>query len=81
MGVGAGLLKDAILRTLQAADIVGIRALLVHANDDVAKGFYKHVDFLPSPSDPLHLFIHLKDVLKIVSSDSQSSSPSQPRSE
>ena len=60
--VGAGLLKDAMLRTLQAADIAGIRALLVHVKDDVAKGFYKHFDFLPSPSDPLHLFILLKDV-------------------
>ena len=66
-GVGAGLLKVAMLRTLQAADIVGIRALLVHVKDDVAKGFYKHVDFLPSPSDPLHHFILLKDVRKIVS--------------
>lgn len=66
-GVEAGLLKDAMLRTLQAADIVGIRALVVHAKDDVAEGFYQHFDFLPSPSDPLHLFLLLKDVRKIVS--------------
>lgn len=66
-GIGAALLKDATLRTLQAADIAGIRALVVHAKDDVAKGFYKDFDFLPSPSDPLHLFILLKDVRKIVS--------------
>jgi len=65
-GVGAGLLKDAMLRTLQAADIVGIRALLVHAKDDHAKLFYQHFDFIPSPSDPLHLLILLKDVRKIV---------------
>jgi GNAT superfamily N-acetyltransferase len=65
-GVGAGLLKDAMLRTLQAADIVGIRALLVHAKDHQAKLFYQHFDFLPSPSDPLHLVILLKDVRKIV---------------
>jgi len=66
-GIGAALLKDATLRTLQAADIAGIRALVVHAKDDVAEGFYKHFDFLPSPSDPLHLFLLLKDVRKIVS--------------
>jgi GNAT superfamily N-acetyltransferase len=65
-GVGAGLLKDAMLRTLQAADIVGIRALLVHAKDPQAKGFYQHFDFVPSPSDPLHLLMLLKDVRKIV---------------
>ncbi len=66
-GVGAGLLKDAMLRTLQAADIVGIRAFLVHAKDQQAKRFYQHFNFLPSPSDPLHLLMLLKDVRKIVS--------------
>lgn len=66
-GVGAALLKDATLRTLQAADIAGIRALVVHAKDDVAKTFYERFDFLPSPSDPLHLFMLLKDIRKIAS--------------
>ncbi|MBK1644535.1 GNAT family N-acetyltransferase [Thiocapsa imhoffii] len=61
-GVGAGLLKDAMLRTLQAADIAGIRALLVQAKDERARAFYEHFDFAPSPSDPLHLFVLLKDV-------------------
>jgi len=66
-GIGAALLKDAVLRTLQAADIAGIRALAVHAKDDGARGFYERFDFLPSPSDPLHLFMLLKDARKIVS--------------
>jgi len=66
-GVGAGLLKDAMLRTLQAADIAGIRALVVHAKDASARTFYERFDFLPSPSDPLHLFLLLKDVRGIVS--------------
>ena len=66
-GIGAALLKDAMLRTLHAADIAGIRAFVVHAKDDVAKGFYEHFDFLPSPSDPLHLFLLLKAVRKIAS--------------
>jgi GNAT superfamily N-acetyltransferase len=61
-GVGAGLLKDAMLRTLQAADIAGIRALLVHAKDEPARAFYERFDFTPSPTDPLHLFVLLKDV-------------------
>jgi len=64
-GIGAALLKDATLRTLQAADIAGIRPLVVHAKDDVAEGFYTRFDFLPSPSDPLHLFLLLKDVRNI----------------
>ena len=66
-GIGAALLKDAILRTLQAADIAGIRALVVHAKDDEARKFYERFNFLPSPSDPLHLFMLLKDTRKIVS--------------
>lgn len=66
-GVGAALLKDAMLRTLQAADIAGIRALVVHAKDDAARTFYERYDFIPSPTDPLHLFTLLKDVRKAVS--------------
>jgi len=61
-GVGAALLKDATLRTLQAADIAGIRFLVVHAKDVGAKKFYERFDFLPSPTDPLHFFMLLKDV-------------------
>jgi GNAT superfamily N-acetyltransferase len=63
-GVGRGLLKDAVLRTLQAADIAGIRALAVHAKDDEAQRYYEQFDFISSPSDPLHLFILLKDIRK-----------------
>lgn len=66
-GIGPALLKDAMLRTLQAADIAGIRALVVHAKDDRARRFYEHFDFLPSPSDPLHLFMLLKDARRIIS--------------
>jgi predicted N-acetyltransferase YhbS len=39
-GLGAGLLRDALLRTLQAADIAGIRAFVVHAKDNEARAFY-----------------------------------------
>jgi GNAT superfamily N-acetyltransferase len=66
-GVGKALLKDAMLRTLQAADIAGVRALAVHAKDDEARRFYEHFDFVPSPSDPMHLFVLLKDVRRILS--------------
>ncbi len=61
-GVGAGLLRDAVLRTLQAADIAGIGALAVHAKDDDARAFYQRFDFLESPTDPLHLFALIKDL-------------------
>ena len=61
-GLGKALLKDALLRTEQAADIAGIRALLVHAKDEPARQWYLHWEFEPSPSDPLHLFLLLKDI-------------------
>lgn len=64
--LGAGLLKDAMLRTLQAADIAGIRAFGVHAKDDEAKAFYEHFDFVPSPTDPYHLFRLLKDIRSLL---------------
>jgi hypothetical protein len=51
-----------MLRTLQAADIAGIRALAVHAKDDQARAFYEHFDFISSPTDPYHLFRLLKDI-------------------
>jgi GNAT superfamily N-acetyltransferase len=61
-GLGSGLLKDAMLRTLNAAEIAGIRAFAVHAKDDDAKAFYERFDFIPSPADPYHLFRLLKDI-------------------
>lgn len=61
-GLGSGLLKDAMQRTLQAADIAGIRAFAVHAKDEEARAFYEHFGFVSLPSDPYHLFRLLKDV-------------------
>lgn len=61
-GLGAALLHDALARTLQAADIAGIRALIVHAKDDDARRFYEHFDFDPSPTDPYHLYLLIKDL-------------------
>jgi predicted N-acetyltransferase YhbS len=60
-GLGWRLLRDAILRTLQVADHVGVRALLAHALDQSAADFYARYDFQPSPTDPLHMLLLLKD--------------------
>ena len=61
-GLGKALLKDALLRTAQAADIAGIRALLVHAKDEPARQWYLNWEFESSPSDPFHLFLLMKDI-------------------
>lgn len=63
-GLGAALLHDALARTLQAADIAGIRAVIVHAKDDEARCFYEHFDFDPSPTDSYHLYLLIKDLRK-----------------
>jgi GNAT superfamily N-acetyltransferase len=63
-GLGKALLKDAMLRTLQAADIAGLKALFVPAKDRDAEPFYAKHGFIPSPSDPWHLFFPLDPLRK-----------------
>ena len=65
-GIGPALLKDALLRAASAAGTIGARAVLVHAKDDNAKGFYEHFNFEPSASDPYHLLLIMKDLLRTV---------------
>jgi GNAT superfamily N-acetyltransferase len=60
-GLGAALLRDAILRTLQAAEIAGIRAILVHALHEKAAAFYRRAGFTPSPLSDTILMLTLKD--------------------
>jgi uncharacterized protein (DUF1778 family)/GNAT superfamily N-acetyltransferase len=60
-GLGRALLRDAVLRTMQAADIAGIRAILVHAISEEARRFYQRSGFHPSPVDPMTLMITLRD--------------------
>lgn len=66
IGLGRSLLKHAFLKTISAAEIAGLRALVVHAKDDVARRFYEQFGFAQSPLDPLHLFLLLKDIQKQV---------------
>ena len=58
-GIGGGLLKDAVLRSLQAAELIGVRALLCHALDQNAKAFYLKHGFVESPLDPLTVLLAL----------------------
>lgn len=65
-GLGKALLRDALLRIAQAADIVGARAVLVHAIDAAAADFYRHFDFEPSPFNDLHLMLLMKDLRALI---------------
>jgi GNAT superfamily N-acetyltransferase len=65
-GVGRSLLQDALLRCAQAAETIGARVLLVHATDDAARTWYLKYGFEPSPTDPLHLQLLMKDIRRLL---------------
>jgi len=60
-GLGRGLLKDALLRSLSISKHAGVSALLVHALSKDAKNFYAQNGFIESPLDPMTLMIMLRD--------------------
>ncbi len=62
-GFGRALVRDAVLRTIQAAEIMGIRAILVHALSEQAKQFYEKCGFTASPIEPLTLMVTVADAL------------------
>lgn len=66
-GLGHGLLKDAVLRVVQAAHIVGIRGILVDAIDETARTFYEKYGFHRSAAFPLKLMITLEEVQRALS--------------
>lgn len=67
-GLGTELLRDALLRTLSAADIAGLRAVVVDAKDEAAKGFYEKFGFEAFPGNSFRLSLILKDVRALVRS-------------
>lgn len=66
--LGAGLLRDAILRTLTVSEQAGVRALLVHAKNEMAQSFYARHGFEPSPIDPFIMMLLIKDARKALES-------------
>lgn len=62
-GLGKALMKEVLLRTAEAANTIGARALLIHADSESARAFYQHLgEFESSPTDPLHLYVLMKDL-------------------
>lgn len=61
-GFGKALLRDALRRSLQGAEVIGGRAFLVHAKDKEARAFYQKFGMEESPTNPLHLFLLFKDI-------------------
>ena len=54
---GQGARQGRTAQNRRRRRIAGIRALLVHAKDDEARGWYEALEFEPSPTDPYHLFL------------------------
>jgi GNAT superfamily N-acetyltransferase len=65
-GLGTAILKDALLRSLQGAEVIGCRAVLVHAKDQAAQAFYRRFGFESSPIDKFHLFLLIKDIKAVL---------------
>jgi GNAT superfamily N-acetyltransferase len=68
-GIGADLLRDAVLRALSAGETIGVRAILVHAISDAAKAFYERHGFRVSPVEPLTLMITLAEARRMLDGD------------
>ena len=68
LGLGRHMLLDALRRSVEGAEVIGGRAVLVHAEDEDARGFYLAHDLEPSPTDPLHLLMLVKDIRKTLGS-------------
>ncbi len=65
-GIGRALFRDAAVRVAHAADVIGIRGVVVHAISEAAKSFYIALGFDPSPREPMTLMVTLTDIQKVL---------------
>ena len=69
LGLGRALVVDALRRVAAASEVIGVRALLIHCENDAARDFYLRLaKFDASPTDPMHLFLLMKDLRKALES-------------
>ncbi|MGC9667529.1 N-acetyltransferase [Planosporangium sp. 12N6] len=62
-GLGRALVVDALRRIAAAAEVIGVRAVLIHCETEAARDFYLRLaKFEPSPTDPMHLLLLMKDL-------------------
>lgn len=65
-GIGAGLLRDAIRRTLAVAEQVGVRAIMTQPIDETASRFYQAFGFIRSPTAANYWLLLLKDARRLL---------------
>lgn len=61
-GIGRALFRDSARRVAQAADVIGIRGIVVHAISEEARKFYLALGFEPSPGNPMMLMVTLANI-------------------
>ncbi len=61
-GVGRELVRNAAALTSRAAQLIGVRALVVDATDEATAQFYGRVGFTANEANPLRLEILIKDL-------------------
>lgn len=66
-GLGRSLVRDSLVRTVSAADIAGLSAVVVDAKDADAKAFYEKMGFIPEPEDEFQVFRKMSDVRSVLS--------------
>jgi predicted N-acetyltransferase YhbS len=66
MNIGKGMLKDGLSRALHASTIVGSRAVIVHAIDEEAVGFYTQFGFMKYPEGSLTLFLPMETIAQVI---------------
>jgi GNAT superfamily N-acetyltransferase len=64
--IGSALLQDAVLRTLNVADIADVKAILVHAISEDARSFYHYRGFVESPFDSMKLYFKINPVRQAI---------------
>lgn len=68
-GLGKSLVRDALVRSVSAAEIAGLSAVVVDAKDADAKAFYEKMGFIPGPEDEFQLFMKTSDVRALLSNN------------
>lgn len=72
-GLGRALVVDALRRIAAASEVIGVRALLIHCESEAARDFYLRLaKFDPSPTDPMHLLLLIKDLRRAIGTSANS---------
>lgn len=68
-GLGRSLVRDALVKSIGAADIAGLSAVVVDAKDAGAKAFYEKMGFIPGPEDEYQLFMKMSEIRGLLSNN------------